>query len=205
MKKTIIILLFCFISLSLPVFSQTDEVSKPLEIGITFDWISKTQLQRDENIEQIQNVLFGDDVVSKYNKKEFRAQNSEFAKDNNFLKDYEEISAGKKEDADKYYCGFYWNKLLVAYGIQYKKNMKSIYYYDAMGNLRWVDAFSANYPKFPYYSYQYKTSGELVAAYYYVSDFDQYVYNPDKKFQGRWYKENLYNKKAKIIMTRSNW
>jgi len=205
MKKTIMILLFCLISLSLPVFSQTDEASKPLEIGITFDWISKTQLQRDENIEQIQNVLFGDDVVSKYNKKEFRAQNSEFAKDNNFLKDYEEISAGKKEDADKYYCGFYWNKLLVAYGIQYKKNMKSIYYYDAMGKLRWVDAFSANYPKFPYYSYQYKTNGELVAAYYYVSAFDQYVYNPDKKFQGRWYKENLYNKKAKIIMTRSNW
>jgi len=203
--KRTIITLFCLISLSLPVFSQNEEASKPLEVGITLDWISKTQLQRDANIAQIQSVLFKDETVLKYDKKTFREMNGDFLKDSDFLNNYEEITAGKKEDADKNYCGFYLGKWLIAYGIQYKKNMKNIYYYDAMGRLEWVDYFSDNYPNFPYISYQYTTNGKLVAAYYYVSKDDQYVYNPDRKFKGRWYKENLYNRNAKVTMTRSNW
>lgn len=196
----VILLLFAF-----PIFSvQADEV-KPLEVGISFDWISKTQLQRDENIAQIQNMLFSDNAMRKYEKKQFKKEYAPFLKNNNYANDYQEISDGKKEDADKYYCGFYWNKLMVAYGIQYKNNMRNIYYYDALGKMRWVDVFSEKYPTFPYWSYQYSTSGKPVAAYYYISDADQYVFNPDKKFIGRWYNEKMYNKDAKVIMTRSNY
>lgn len=204
MKKIIISILLTF--LALPVFSQPSENTKPLECEISFDWISKTQLQRDENIKQIQNILFNDKTALDYSKKEFRKKYSAFWKDKDFLKNYEDISLhNKKEDADKYYCGFYWEKLLIAYGIQYKNNMKNIYYYDAMGNLRWVDVFSNDYPKFPYWSHQYYRNGDLVAAYYYVSNYDQYVFDTNKKFKGRWYKEKMYNKNAKVIMTRSNW
>ena len=185
--------------LTLPVFAQT------LECGVTFDWISKTQIQRDENIAQIQNILFSEKTHAKYTKKEIKSQYLEFFKDKDARQNYIEISNGKKEDAQKYYCAFYWKNFLVAYGIQYKNNMKNIYYYDAMGNLRWVDVFSDNYPKFPYWSYQYYKTGELVASYYYVSEYDQYIFDPNKKFKGRWYKENMYNKNAKIIMTRSNY
>lgn len=193
---------------ALPVFSQqlTEECAKPYEVGIEFDWISKTQLQRDENIAQIQNSLFSAATVTKYPKKEFREKYTKFLKDKDHLTNYEEISHGKKEDSDKNYCGFFLkNKLLIAYGIQYKNNMKNIYYYDAMGGLRWLDAFSDNYPNFPYTSYQYDVNGKLVAAYYYVSDIDQYVFGPNKSFMGRWYKEKMYNKNAKVIMTRSNY
>lgn len=198
MKKLIIFILLMFFAL--PVFSKT------LETGITFDWISKTQLQRDENILQIQNTLFTDSTVIKYPKKQFKSEYKEFLKDENHVINYQEIAKGKHEDKDKNYSGFFLkNGLLVAYGIQDKRNMKSIYYYDAMGNLRYVDKFSANYPKFPYITLQYNINGELVAAFYYVSDYDQYVFSPDKKFKGRWYKEKLYNRKAKVIMTRSNY
>ncbi len=178
---------------------------KPIEIGVTFDWISKSQLQRDENIKQIQDILFSETSAEKYSKKEFKKKYTDFWKNKNYLQDYTEISNGKKEDTDKNYCGFYWNKMLVAYGIQYKNNLKNIYYYDSMGGLRWIDTFSDNYPKFPYWSYQYYRNGKLVAAYYYESAYDQYVFDPDKKFKGRWYKDKLYNRNAKVIMTRTNW
>lgn len=208
-KKILTLILFMF--LGLPVFSSpvvetpiSFDEAKPLEIGVTFDWVSKSQLQRDENIKQIQDILFSE-KTGELNRKEFKKEYSAFWKNRNYTNDYEEISKGKKEDADKYYCGFYWNKLLVAYGIQYKNNLKNIYYYDSLGSLRWVDIFSDSYPKYPYWSYQYYRTGKMAAAYYYVSDFDQYVFGTDKSFRGRWYKDKLYNKNAKVIMTRTSW
>lgn len=207
-----IFLFLCLIFLAQPCFSMSVEStsdlateSQPLQCEVTFDWISKTQLQRDQNIKDIQNVLFSDAIVTKYKKKEFKSMYSEHLKNKNYLKDYEEISSGKKEDDEKNYCGFYAGKLLIAYGIQYKNNLKNIYYYDAMGGLRWVDVFSGNYPKFPYWSYQYYRNGDMVAAYYYVSEYDQYVFDSNKKFKGRWYKDKLYNRNAKVIMTRTNY
>lgn len=198
MKKILtILILFLF---ALPAISQT------IEGGVSFDWISKTQLQRDENISQIKNILFTDNTVINFPNKEFKTKYKKFLKDKDNRENYVEISKGKKEDKDKNYSGFFLkNGLLLAYGIQYKNNMKVIYYYDAMGNLRYIDTFSANYPKFPYFSYQYNMKGDMVAAYYYVSDYDQYVFAPNKTFKGRWYKEKLYNRKAKVIMTRSNY
>lgn len=209
--KKIIFLLF-FISLTLPAFSspiienpiQNGDI-KPIELSVSFDWISKSQMQRDENIAQIKNILFNDDTILKYKKNEFKDKNKAFWRDKNYLKNYEDIMNGKKEDSEKNYCGFYLGKLLIAYGIQYKNDMKNIYYYDAMGHLRWIDVFSSQYPNFPYWSYQYYRSGELVAAYYYVSDVDQYVFDEKKKFRGRWYKDKMYNRNAKVIMTRSNY
>lgn len=216
MKKIIISILLMFFAL--PSFAveatlikhptepeQVEEV-KPLECEITFDWISKTQLQRDENIKQIQDILFNEKTVLKYPKKEFRAQNAEFIKDKDSMQHYMDISNGKKEDADKYYAGFFLkNGLLIAYGIQYKNNMKNIYYYDAMGHLRFIDYYSETYPKFPYYALQYDTSGKLIGTIYFVNQFDQYIYNPDKSFKGRWFKEKMYNRNAKVILTRSNY
>lgn len=199
MKK--IILIFALILLTLPVFSQT------IEGGIAFDWISKTQMQRDENITQIRSILFNDKTVIKYPKSEFKSKYEEFLKDKDYLKNYEEISNGKKEDAKANYCAFKLGKtnLLLAYAIQYKNDPKHIYYYDAMGRLYCLDVLSDNYPNFPCWSYQYGNNGVLKAAYYYNSDYDQYAYDSNKSFKGRWYKEKMYNRKAKVIMIRSNY
>lgn len=199
MKKRIIFI-FVVILFTLPAFSQT------IETGITFDWISKTQLQRDENVAQIQNILFNEKTILKYPKKEFKSRFEEYLRDNNSRQNYIEIKNGKKEDANRYYAGFYSNNgLFLAYGIQYKNNMKNIYYYDALGHLRFIDIYSESYPKFPYYALQYDMSGKLIGTIYFVSDYDQYIFNPDKSFKGRWYKEKMYSKNAKVIMTRSNY
>lgn len=199
MKKFFLLLMILF--LSSPCFAQ----DKVLQGVVEFDWITKTQIQRDENIEQVKNIVFNDDTIFKYDKNEFKSSIADFKKNKNFLNDYDEIKSGKKEDDEKYYCGFYWKKLLVAYGIQYKKDKTQVYYYDAMGTLRWIDKYSKQYPTFPYWVYQYDTKGRLNAVYYYVSDDDQYVYSPKKEFQGRWYKDKLYNKNAKVVLTRSNF
>ena len=185
---------------------QAEEINSiPLEAGVTFDWISKNQIQRDENIKKIQKTLFTESIIINYDKKAFRLKYSEFLKNPNCLNDYDEVVQGKKEDADKYYCGFFYKNLLIAYGVQYKKNMNHIYYYDAMGTLKWTDTFSDAYPTFPYWSYQYNSNGKMVGAFYYLSDYDQYIFTPDKKFKGRWYKDKMYNRNAKVIMTRSNY
>ena len=209
MKKIIISIALLF--LTSPVFSEPvispailAQTKKPIEAQATFDWISKSQLNRDENIKIIQDQL-PKDTVLKYSKKDFKTKYADYLKNKNYMKDYEDISKGKKEDNDKIYCGFYVGKLLIAYGIQYKKHTENVYYYDAMGNLRWVDVFSSNYPKFPYCAFQYYRNGELIAIYYYASRDDQYVFAPDKSFSGRWFKDKLYSRKAKVIMTRSNW
>ena len=86
-----------------------------------------------------------------------------------------------------------------------KKDLKTVYYYDALGNLRYVDKFSENYPNFPYMSKQYRVNGTLVSAIYFMDEDLQYMYNSDESFKGVWYKDKMYNIDGKQTLTRTNW
>lgn len=214
MNRFLALLLF-LISFALPVlsepiipdFEQTQEETKPIEAQITFDWISKTQMQRDENIEQIKNILFTPETPTTFSKSAFREKYKNFLKNKNYLQTYEDLSKGKKEDGNAYYCVFKLgnSSLIIMYAIQYKKDPHHIFYYDAMGGLRFIDISSGKAPNYPYSTYQYTINGKLVAAYYYNSQYDQYAYDENGKFKGRWYKDKFYNRRAKVIMTRSSW
>lgn len=204
MRRILILLILILFPLS--ALSAQVEDSKPIECEVTFDWISKTQIQRDENISQIQNILFNNKTVLKYPKNEFRVKYTQFLKDKEATQHYLDVSSGKKEDSDHYFAGFFLkNGLLIAYGVQYKNDLKNIFYYDAMGHLRFVDVYSDTYPQLPYYALQYDMSGKLIGTIYFVSKGDQYIFNPNKSFKGRWYREKMFNRNAKVIMTRSNW
>lgn len=199
MKKFLILLL------SLILFQVNASFAETIEGGISFDWISKTQMERDENINFVRDEVFTNNLVTSYGKKFFRSLYSDKMKDADRINNYNEISNGKTEDIDKNYCGFYWKKYLIVYGIQYKNKPDENFYYNVMGNLKWIDKYSSNYPNFPYVSYQYDTSGNLKAVYYFNSSYDQYIFDENGKFQGRWYKDKMYDRKAKVIMTRTNW
>lgn len=212
MKKILILLILTLLTLPAnakekPKTSISTEGYTPvIEGGVTFDWIGKTQLQRDENIKDIQNKLFNEKTVIKYPSKKFKTQYKDFSRDKDSMQHYMGVSSGIREDGDNFYAGFFLkNGLLIAYGIQKKSDLKHIYYYDAMGHLKYIDIYSDNYPKFPYYALQYSLSGKLIGTIYFVSSDDQYIFNPDKTFKGRWFKENLYNRNARIILTRSNY
>lgn len=212
MKKLIFllcILMFGKTALALDLPEAVTKENTPAPIVLTgnlvFDWLDITQSGRDAVIEKYKSELFNEDTVYKINKKEFRNEYKDFLKDADFKRHYMLVSNNVKETDSENLCGFYRGKLLISYAVQYKNDLRTVYYYDALGKLRYVDNFSENYPNFPYMSKQYRANGTLVSAIYIMSHDMQYMYNSDSSFKGAWYKDKMYDAHAKQILTRSNW
>ena len=86
------------------------------------------------------------------------------------------------------------------YGILYKDEPYSVYYYDADGFLIYVDQKSSlNYP---YNFYKYDTTGTLINMGVRVSKAETYIYSPDEKLIAHWVGNNAYDEKNNIIMKR---
>lgn len=212
-------LVLTLIIFNMPVFSTpvvetpvplSNEIKQVAQVQVEdnkpCDWLSKTQAQRDEDIKTYQKLFLSQKLVEKYPKKEFKAKYAPYYKDKSSMQHYALITNGVKSSENQDYAGFFLkNGLLLAYAIQYKNNPKEIYYYDAMGHMFLVETFSDCYPNFPYYSLQYYKNGKLFSFTYFVSKDDQYVFDNYGSFMGRWYKENMYNRKGKITLKRSNW
>lgn len=212
MKKFVILiclLMFGKVAISADFDQVVVKENTPAPIVLTgnlvFDWLDITQTGRDAVIERYKTELFGADTVYKYNKKEFKSEYKDFLKDADYERHYMLTKNNVKETDDENLCGFYKGKVLISYAVQYKNDLRTVYYYDALGHLRYVDKFSENYPKFPYMSKQYRVNGTLVSAIYFMSHDMQYMYNDDGSFNGVWYKDKMYDAKAKQVLTRSNW
>ena len=197
MKKIFLILFLTFIFGSYS-FALT------LEGSAEFDWINLKQSQRDEQISQIQTEIFNDKLVKKYDKKEFRKEYDAFLKDNNFMLTRKDIMSGKKETDEKIINAFFAKKLLYAYGIIYKSDLYHCYYYDALGNIFNIEIFEKPYNEFPLVSKQYDKNGKLKAVVYKKGEADEFVYDANGNFLGRWYINSYYNKNGKVIMKRSS-
>lgn len=212
MKKFVIllsVLMLGKVALSADFDQAVVKENTPAPIVLTgnlvFDWLDITQTGRDAVIERYKSELFGDDTIYKYDKKEFKSEYKDFLKDADYERHYMLTKNNVKETDDENLCGFYRGKVLISYAVQYKNDLRTVYYYDALGHLRYVDKFSENYPKFPYMSKQYRVNGTLVSAIYFMSHDMQYMYNNDGSFNGVWYKDKMYDAKAKQVLTRSNW
>lgn len=186
--------------------SQAEEI-KPVEVQISFDWLDISQVQRDENIEFYHKLLFDENSSRIYfTKQEFKTQFSNFFKDRDYKHHYFLTNNGVTEDEEAKYCAFFYKKnTLVMYAIQYKNNPTNAFYYNAFGKLYYTDVISKEYPNFPYTSMQYNRKGELKSAIYFVSRDIQYMFGPEKEFQGVWYKDKMYDKNGKQTLTRNNW
>lgn len=186
---------------------ETEVPANTLQAAVTFDWLDISQAQRDENIEHYKNLLFEDNPSRIYfTKDEFKKEFAKYFKDNEFKYHYMLVNNGVTEDEDAKYCAFFYKRnTLVMYAIQYKNNPKRAFYYTAFGGLRYTDVMSDEYPNFPYTSMQYDKKGRLKSAIYFVSKDLQYMYGPEKEFQGLWYKEKMYDRNGKQTLTRTNW
>jgi hypothetical protein len=187
--------------------SSTSVQSEPLTAEVTFDWLDITQAQREENISHYKNLLF-ENNSSKiyYDKDEFKTKFKSYAKDTNFKHHYFMVNNGVTEDEEANYCAFYYKKnTLMIYAIQYKSNPKQAFYYSPFGKLYYTDLMSNEYPNFPYTSMQYDRKGNLKSAIYFISRDLQYMFGPDKEFQGIWYQDKMYDKNGKQTLTRTNW
>lgn len=189
--------------------SKNADESKVLEASVEYDWVNMQQVQRDEKIAQYHDILFAEIDNNKRTKKEFRTQYKDFLKDENHLTHYRLISSGRKETNDENMSGFFTKfrgqEILYSYAIQPKSDLKHVYYYSARGRLAYVDEISENYPNFPYHSKQYRANGKLAGTIYFETHDIQYMYAPDGKFKGIWFKEKMYDANGKELMTRSNW
>ncbi len=189
--KRIIILALIFV-ISAPVFAET------LTGGVTLEWTLLNQQERDKTIGFYHDILF-ENVQKKIDKNEFAGFKKDKDRDlNEYL-----IKNNMLLFPDKELAGFYMlNKILFIYAIKYKNNKKNIYYYDAMGNLRYIDVLDKPYDEYPYKAYQYRSNGTLAGVTYYSSEYDQYSYKANGKFYCRWYQDKCYDKKAKRVITR---
>lgn len=186
---------------------EPEEKVAPVQAQVSFDWVDITQAQRDENIEKYKNLLFENNKSKVYfGKDEFKSAFSKYYKDKEYKYHYMLTNNGVTEDEDAKYCAFYYKKgTLVMYAIQYKNNPQKAFYYSAFGKLYYTDVMSDEYPNYPYTSMQYNKKGQLKSAIYFLSKDLQYMYGSDKEFQGIWYKDKMYDKNGKQILTRSNW
>ncbi len=203
MKNIFLAILLSF--LILPVLANESDDAL-IHSNVSFDWVTKSQLERDKNIDDVREIIYSKSIISKYNKKDFKEQYKNYLKDENYRQHYMEILSGKKENETERLAGFFKfnDRVLYAYGIQYKNDIYTTYYYDALGNLRYIDKMSENYPNFPYYSHQYRITGELAGSFYFKSYDTQYEFK-NGKFKGIWYKDTMFNANAKKIMTRTNY
>lgn len=192
-----------------PKSEQVKEIAKkePLKIEVVFDWLDLSVIQRTDNIEKYKKLLF-DTNTSKihFTTEEFKKEFAQYKKDRNFKQHYMLTNNGVTEDEEARYCAFYYKKdTLVMYAIQYKDNPTKAFYYTAFGKLHYTDVMSDEYPNFPYTSMQYNRKGQLKSAIYFVSKDIQYMFGPEKEFQGVWYKDKMYDTNGKQVLTRSNW
>lgn len=190
-----------------PKVEQEVEQPQTLSVSVKFDFLDITQAQRDEAIEHYKNLLFENNTSNIYfTKKEFKNNFAPYYKDKEYKHHYLLTNNGVTEDEDAKYCAFYFkNGTLVMYAIQYKDNPTNAFYYSAFGKLHYTDVMSKEYPNYPYTSMQYNCKGELKSAIYFISKDLQYMYSPNKDFQGIWYKDKMYDRNGKQTMTRSNW
>lgn len=172
--------------------------------NVTYDWINKTEVEREAIIQEVKDIIFEQPVEKQ---KDFRFQFKDKLKDKNYLENYMAASAGYKEYKGNNISAFYFKKMksLYMYALQDKKDVSKAYYYDALGHLKYVDIINGEYPDFPYYSIQYRISGTPVSAIYFASKDCQYLFTPKGEFEGVWYKHNLYNKRAEVVLRRTTY
>ena len=185
------------------LFAGSSVLAKTLKGGVSLSWDNLTQTEITQDIENVRGIIFGGGEIADKNKKELKNELKSYKKDKSRVENYMFASSGGGELSDRIVVPFYYKKYLYAYGIIYKKDLKTCYYYTALGGLFTVEYFEKDYGNYPVISYQYKKNGSFIAAVYNISDVDQYMYEKNSKFIGRWLDENYYNEQGKVIMTRT--
>ena len=172
---------------------------------IEYDWINKDIVERQDMIDEVKDILFNGDNLTKLSN--IKSDYKEYLKDKDYKNHFYAASAGYKEYKDFNISAFYFknSKYIYMYALQDKKDLSKSYYYDALGNLQYIDFIDGDYPEYPYSSIQYRINGTPVSAVYFISKDTQYLFKPNGEFKGVWYKHNLYDGSAKIKLRRTTY
>jgi len=199
MLKKFIVFLVCFI----PICTSAN-YNDIYVANIQYDWINKSMVEKEAMIKEIHDIIF---AAKPEQRKDLKTLFKDKLKDKDHIDNYLAADAGHKEYKENKISAFYYKKMKnpYMYALQGKNDTSNAFYYDAMGNLRYVDFINGDYPDYPYYTIQYKISGSPVSVSYSISEDCQYMFKPNGEFEGVWYKHNLYNTKNKIILKRTTY
>lgn len=199
MRKLKYIFAFLFIFQNLSFATLHDA----LVVDINNDWLKKPEKEKMLLVDEVKSLTFAN--AESLKKLDLKTQYKEFLKDKNYKENYLLASAGYKESENYNIYPFYYKnqKHIYMYALQDKTDLSKIFYYSAMGKLRFIDFIYGKYPEFPYYSIQYKINGEPLSLICFLSNDNQYVYNSDGSFRGLWFKHNMYDTRINIISTRT--
>ncbi|HSA07427.1 MAG TPA: hypothetical protein P5556_09635 [Candidatus Gastranaerophilales bacterium] len=188
--------LICIFTLLLLISGSAQ--AKTLEGGVDLNWPLLNQEEREKTINYYKDLLFKD-VKYKIDKETLKP----FKKDAKLLENRALLKNNIKKTDDRELAKFYFfNKVFIIYGVKYLEDKFHLYYYNVAGGLEYFDILDKPHDEYPHISYQYNKSGKLAGISYYISEYDQYIFDDKGKFRGRWYYSKLYDKKAKVILTR---
>ena len=214
MKKFVLILMIALAPLCVCAADFEDKVDVSEQVmlltgGVDFDWVNMQQVKRDKIIELYRAQIFDNNDIEKIDKKAFRTDYKEFLKDGEKIAHYQLAIKNVKETPQanlaSFFATFRDKQILYMYALQYKNNLKNAFYYDVLGNLRYVEVMSENYPNFPYHSVQYRNNGTVAGTIYFESQDTQYAYDREGNFKYLWHKSKMYDRNGKEIMSRTNW
>ena len=199
MFKKLLITLCLLIPIS--VFGNYNDI---YVADIQYDWIDKTEVEKEAIISEIRDSIFGNPIE---HRSDLRSMFHDRLKDKNYRENYLAASAGYKEFKGNNISAFYYKRMksLYMYALQDQKDLSKAFYYSAMGALQYVDFIEGEYPDYPYYTIQYRITGKPVSVLYSISKDCQYAFKPNGDFEGIWYKHKLYNTKNKVILTRTTY
>ena len=149
--------------------------------NITYSFEENTLSNFDsKDIKVIKSILFSKECKNTLESAEFKKIIQEHKKDKNYTENYYAAQGGYKYFKNNY-LETYTTKLdlMYMYSLQEQNNLRLIYYYSILGNLKYVDILYSNYPNYPYYSRKYSKSGKLVSSSYYPDKDTEVLFNKD--------------------------
>ena len=149
--------------------------------NITYSFDENTVLINDiKDINSIKAILYSKECQTKLNTPEFKKIINEHKKDKNYTENYYAAQGGYKYFKNNYLKAYTTKMdLMYMYSLQEHNNLRLIYYYSILGNLKYVDILYNNYPNYPYYSRKYSKSGKLISSSYYPDKNNEIVFYND--------------------------
>jgi len=174
MKKYFVLLLM-FILSSISSFA-TDALRQE-----TFDISNLSNSERFDYVKTIKNDVFSENGIYKLESPEFKQLIKEHKKDKNFPENYYAAQSGYTYFKENNLSSMFTPKMdvMYMYSVQSRNNLRIIYYYSILGNLKYIEFLYGNYPNYPYYVRKYARCGKLNTTIYNVDERTEIKFNKD--------------------------
>ena len=115
--------ILAFLSVQLITFADYNSI---YIADIQYDWINKTQVEKEAIINEIKDIIFVDGEIQK--KENLKQELKEFMQDKEYKKHYIAASAGLKECGEYNISAFYYKNQthIYMYALQDKKDLSKI-------------------------------------------------------------------------------